>query len=119
MAADPQPAPRGPFTISVSLGSIPIEIEPSFWLVGLIMGSRAGWEGALAWTGVLLVSILLHELGHALAAMSFGSKVHIRLYSLGGLTYHGRLNRGPAILTSLAGPFAGFLLGGGLYLYEH
>ncbi len=110
--------PRGPFTLAFTLGNIPVAIEPSFWVMSLLMGSRTGYQGMLLYTGVLLISLMVHELGHALMALAFGSRASIRLYSLGGLTYHERLGRVPSILTSLAGPFSGFLLGGIIILVE-
>ncbi len=119
MAGTSPETPRGPFTLAFSLGSIPVAIEPSFWLVTVLFGWSSGLEAALAWTGVVLISVMLHELGHALTAMAFGSRARIRLYSFGGLTYHERLGQRASILTSLAGPFAGFLLGGAILAIRH
>jgi Zn-dependent protease len=60
----------------------------------------------------VFVSILVHELGHALAFRRFGADAEIVLYAFGGLavsrtTVSGRWRR---IVVSLAGPFAGFAL---------
>jgi len=71
------------------------------------------------WVSVLFVSILWHELGHAFAMRRYGYAPSIVLHGMGGATAWGR---GPArpsarvrIIVSLAGPFAGFALGGAMY----
>jgi Zn-dependent protease len=107
-----------PFTLAFRLGSIPITIDPSFWLVSLVMGSASGWPWALVWVGLVFVSVLAHELGHALASRAFGSGSRIRLYSFGGLTAHAPLSRPANVIVSLAGPVAGFVLGGAALLVE-
>lgn len=105
-----------PLTWQFNLGRIPVLVEPGFWLMtamfGLI-GSR-GWQALLSWVCVVFVSVLMHELGHALMAMGLGSDVAaIRLYMGGGLTYHDRaLSRWREVAVSAAGPLTGFLFGG-------
>jgi Zn-dependent protease len=92
------------------LGPFPVVVEPTFWFLGLV-GFGASWL-SVAWVAVAFVSVLVHELGHALAARRFGSSASIRLYALGGLTFHEHLpNRTHRILISFAGPAAGFVLG--------
>jgi Zn-dependent protease len=69
----------------------------------------------LEWMLVVLVSVLLHELGHALVARKFGLSPSIKLYSMGGLTsWDSKVTLTPLkhLLISLAGPAAGFLFGG-------
>ncbi|PTL80975.1 M50 family metallopeptidase [Vitiosangium sp. GDMCC 1.1324] len=105
-----------PFSLHFNLGRIPVVVDPSFWVVTALFGmygSRSPME-MLSWVGVVFVSILVHELGHALMAMSLGCDVAaIRLYSMGGLTFPDRaLSRWRDVAVSLAGPFAGFLFGG-------
>lgn len=94
---------------------LPVRVSPWFWLFGLV----SGWDNrqldfVLAWIGVLFVSILVHELGHALVARFFGARDgRIVLYGFGGLAINsGGLKRWQRILESLAGPGAGFLLYG-------
>ena len=65
----------------------------------------------------MFLSILIHELGHALAMRSYGFSPSIVLYGMGGLTSFGpggTSRRGPGawghVLISAAGPGAGFLL---------
>jgi Zn-dependent protease len=62
------------------------------------------------------VSVLAHELGHALAYRAFGAAPRIRLYSFGGLTYGAALPTARSIVASLAGPLAGFAVGGVVWL---
>lgn len=60
----------------------------------------------------MFVGVLVHELGHAAAALLFKTRSVIRLYAFGGLTFpEKRLGRGQSVLMALAGPGAGFLLG--------
>lgn len=107
-----------------TLLGFPVRIHPLFWVVMVMVALPAegtGWtEEVLSrmalWVGVLFVSILWHELGHAVAMRRYGYTPWIELYGLGGRTGWGN---GPArpspkvrVIVSLAGPFAGFLLGG-------
>lgn len=102
-----------------SLFGIPVHIQPMFWLVALLLGAPDGTSPrALAqmgsWIVVLFVSILVHELGHAFAMRAYGRNPRIELWGMGGLTYWGEgpnVSHGKNIIVSLAGPFAGILLG--------
>ena len=40
----------------------------------------------VAWVAIVFVSILVHELGHALTARTMGAAVEIELNGVGGLT---------------------------------
>lgn len=114
-----QPArPRAHF----ALFGFPIRIHPFFWILPLFIGASAGAEGAdllarVALLGlVLFVSILWHELGHAFAMRNYGYSPWIELHGMGGRTGWGAGPGFPSakqrIAVSLAGPFAGFILGG-------
>jgi Zn-dependent protease len=109
-----QPSP--PFTWQFNLGRIPVLVEPSFWLMTVMFGmiGSRGWQAVVSWVCVVFVSILIHELGHALMAMGLGCDVAgIRLYMGGGLTYFDRaLSRWRDVAVSAAGPLTGFLFGG-------
>ena len=99
-------------------------IQPSFWLMSLLFGyviliwgghhrAQASPIAYLAlWTACTLVEVMLHEMGHMLAARIFGQPSNIILCSTGGLTVgnFGLLARWQRIIVSLAGPGAGFLL---------
>jgi Zn-dependent protease len=99
------------------LGRIPVVVRGSFFIVTLLLGySTASTPSSIAiWFGVVFVSVLFHELGHALAFIRFGHNPSIELYQMGGLTRGTPgmpTSPGRHALISLAGPFAGFLLGG-------
>lgn len=81
--------------------------------VVLIFGlSSGGIAGSLVWLAVAALSILVHELGHAFTARSFGlGPVSIVLHGFGGLATHQRARKPTtSLLISLAGPAAGLLL---------
>lgn len=113
--------PPTPYDLRFRIGPVPVRVHPLFWLLTLVLGlSLARSDGWLLviWMFVAFVSILVHELGHIMAMMSFGETGHIVLYGMGGLAIpsgHSAWGRGRSpfqqILISLAGPFAGFLLG--------
>lgn len=92
---------------------IPINIHPSFWLMALIIGWLAGQSlyALIAWVATILLSLLLHEHGHAVTARLFGQKSRIELNFFGGMT----TREGPPLhpwqnfLIVLAGPSMGFL----------
>ncbi len=76
-----------------------------FWLRGDIVSG-------LIWAGVVTVSILVHELGHATVASYYRLSPAILLHGLGGLCFHQRARRDlhDAFIIA-AGPGAGLLLG--------
>eukprot|EP00879_Flechtneria_rotunda_P033330 GHRR01036901.1.p1 GENE.GHRR01036901.1~~GHRR01036901.1.p1 ORF type:complete len:257 (+),score=33.10 GHRR01036901.1:855-1625(+) len=82
------------FLVLQVLASIrPNSLWPLYWF--LILGP------------ILLVTVLLHELGHCLAARSVGGTAHsILLWPLGGLAYIGSHNKGPKadVWVAVAGP---------------
>ena len=96
---------------------IPTKIDPSFWLLSFFIASTRGFNLPLIleWLAVVFISVLCHELGHALIGRRFGLSPQITLYSMGGLTSWTNVTEiSPAknLAISLAGPAAGFLLGG-------
>lgn len=95
------------------LGSIPVTVTPLFWLATLVLGANnLRGPRIVLWLAIVFVSVLVHELGHALAAIAFGSRARINLHSFGGTTEHQPLPRWRQIAVTLAGPGAGFVLGG-------
>lgn len=101
-----------------SLLGVPVSVRPAFWLVGLLFGAPlARGEDAMMrvamWMGILFVSILVHELGHAFAMRAVGRTPSIELWGMGGLTRWGdgpRVSGWKRAAVSLAGPCAGFAL---------
>jgi Zn-dependent protease len=121
------------------LGPIPVEVHPSHFLMAVAFGSLGlsntdtlTWPGrALAssdgtthlvavvavvaiWVAIVFVSVLVHELGHALVSLAYHYQPSIQLVGLGGLT---RPNApGPIpwhreVLLTVAGPLMGAALG--------
>ncbi len=101
---------------------IPVVVEVWFWLVMAFLGggftalehSRPDdYIGVLLFMVAGFISVLVHELGHALTGWKLGGgTVWIKLWALGGLAYQqgGRLNRKNRCAMILAGPGSGLLL---------
>lgn len=105
----------------MKLFGIPIKIEPSFFIIIAFLGMGRGTNVVLLseWVLVVLISVLLHEFGHAFAARAFGVSPQIRLYPMGGQTFwldQVELSPLKHLIISLAGPFVGFVLGGLVFL---
>lgn len=106
----------------ISLGrwfGVPVFLDPfaifilAFFTIRDTNGGAMGIvSGALFGVGVLL-SILVHELGHAVSAKAFKlAPQEIVLHGFGGWTRYGYAPRPwPGIFTTLAGPLAGLALG--------
>ncbi len=97
-----QEPPETPYDLRFQLLGFPVRVSWTFWLGAVVFGYEfarqidfiamaAGLNspGAgpllLLWILCLLVSILIHELGHALAFRQFGIQSSIVLYHFGGL----------------------------------
>jgi Zn-dependent protease len=116
-----QPPPPTRYDLNFRLAGFPVRVHPLFWLIAVLLGYSAGnILQILVWVVVVFVSILVHELGHALAFRRYGLSSHIVLHFAGGLTvpestYWGSrwanvaLGPNQNIFISLAGPVAGFL----------
>lgn len=109
-----RPAPG----LRFGLFGVPVHVDPSFFLItGLLaasrLGSPVGWQGFASWFVAVFVSLLVHELGHAVAFRRFELRPSITLYSMGGLTSaRGRLTWGRSLVAALAGPLTGIAFGG-------
>jgi Zn-dependent protease len=113
----PAPAPAATWQgIQFSLGGIPVLIRPAFIVISLVFGSVGGTAAhAAMWVGIVFVSILIHELGHAGAMRGFGFSPTIELHGLGGLTAWSKEKVPTAwqrLVVTACGPGAGLLLGG-------
>jgi membrane-associated protease RseP (regulator of RpoE activity) len=104
---------RTPYDLRFSVLGVPVRVHPFFWLITAILGARGNSKPAevLLWVATVFVSILIHELGHALTARAFGWEPWITLYGMGGLASYRptRQSHWRQIVISLAGPGAGFL----------
>lgn len=78
----------------------------------MLLGFNLGDPALIVtWVGVVGVSILVHELGHAFALKAFGQSSSIVLHGFGGLTLsQRRLRRVESIIVSLAGPLTALAL---------
>jgi Zn-dependent protease len=101
----------------------PVGVDLSFVVVLAFLGVNIlnrGLAYLLVWIAVAAVSVLVHELGHALAARAAGAQPNIELYGFGGVTTFrhppGGLSRARSIGISVAGPATGLLLGAALLL---
>lgn len=68
----------------------------------------------LGWISLISLSVLLHEMGHALASRAFGGQPQITLVGLGGQTKIGEPGRyawWEEVLITLAGPATGLAFG--------
>lgn len=102
----------------IKIGSIPLHISPTFWLLASVIGWMAAGSIVefLAWIVIVFVSVVIHELGHALTAKMWGQNVQVILGPLGGTTVYGAsskpLSRLKEFIVVLAGPLFGFFLAG-------
>jgi Zn-dependent protease len=88
------------------LFGIPVRVEPFFWIVAVLFGlSYEKIPLILTWVLVVFVSVLVHELGHALALKAFARPSAIVLHGFGGVTISPRdvSSRGRSVIVSLAG----------------
>jgi Zn-dependent protease len=107
--------------VSFRLFGIPVTVRPSFLLIAALLGFNSGSVARIfIWIGVVFVSIVVHELGHALTARSFGSDVEIELNAIGGLTSWtldpAEMGPGRRALVAGAGSAVGLLFGGLVWL---
>ena len=121
------------------IGSIPVDVHISHLAIsGLIAWSTVegfrptGWPGPVLdqrthpdwtliyglciglWMSIVSVSILVHEMGHAVVSRVFGYRPTIHLVGLGGLTNPNANETIPwhrDVLLTLAGPLSGLTLG--------
>ncbi len=101
----------------------PIHIHFSFLLLlALFLDSGFSMTAMLLWTAAILVSVLLHELGHAATVRRFGGHVErITIYALGGATLWREGGTGlrswKHFVVAAAGSGVGLLVGLGTYLF--
>src|SRR5690606_33234208 len=102
-----------PYDLRFRLLGVPIRIHPGFWVIGLMLGfdmNDPKWTMLVV--AVLFVSILWHEMGHAMASKWQRLRPSVVMYWMGGLCYseRGRLSLGGRLAVILGGPGAGFVL---------
>ena len=109
-----------------SIYGVPVRVQPFFFVIIVMLAlphgefTKAAMLQTAIWALVVFVSILWHELGHAWMMRRHGYAPWIELYGMGGRTGWGKGPGFPTpkarVLVSLAGPFAGFFLGGLVWL---
>lgn len=100
------------------IGSIPVHVEWPFFLIAAMLGTWGmdAWPGSrfeyiAVWVAIVFVSVLVHELGHAVAYRAYGQRPKITLAAFWGLTEGEReLSRGRSIIVSLSGAIAAMLV---------
>lgn len=100
-----------------TLFGFPIRIHWLFWLNAALLGGAftartpTQMQSVAVWVGMVFLSILIHELGHALVMRRFGERrAEIILYAFGGLAIGSAWRtRREQILISAAGPIAQLL----------
>jgi stage IV sporulation protein FB len=100
--------------LQFTLLGFPVRIHWLFWLNSALLGGALGaqtpaeMQRVAIWIAMVFLSILIHELGHALTMRKFGDRrVEIVLYAFGGLAIgSGWQERMQQILISAAGPAA-------------
>lgn len=116
------------------LGSIPIEVHFSHLAISALIGMMVVEKGfadgdwpahnesskltdaacVALWMVMVSVSVLVHELGHALVSRVFGYRPTVHLIGMGGLTHPNANETIPwhrDVLLTIAGPLAGLSLG--------
>lgn len=94
--------------------AIPLRISPAFFITAALIGffSSRSLLGTLIWIGIIFVSVLVHEYGHAISSKLFGQNPRIELVAFGGVT----IPSGPPLplwkefIVVFCGPLFGFLL---------
>jgi Zn-dependent protease len=96
------------------LFGIEVRVKFWFWFATLLFCGNMDTKSALVWVAVCFVSILLHEFGHVIAYRLFGTDGYAVLYGFGGLAVPDQGIQGTLaqFVVSMAGPIAGFCLGG-------
>ncbi len=128
MTAPAPPAPPAPKGVRVGrVAGVPVLVSPSWLLFAAVVvasfgpllsdqyGMGRGYAGAGAFAVLLLVSVLLHEIGHCLVARAFDLPVRsITVTFLAGLTEIAEPPQTPAreYAVAVVGPTVSLLLAG-------
>ncbi len=105
------------FDLRFRLLGIPVRVHPIFWLSTAFMV----WNGdhldrTIIGVLAIFVSILVHELGHAVVIRRFGYPSEIVLYFFCGYATSSHFPFRRALAVSAAGPAAGMCLGVVIYV---
>ena len=105
--------------IRFSILGIPVQVDPWFWITmafiggGLSAGSSIEIILVLVFMFAGFLSILLHELGHAMMIRKYGLPTAITLRAFGGFASYpaGHLDRKQSFIVTAAGPGVQFFFG--------
>ena len=102
------------YDLNFTVLNFPVCVNPFFWLIAAVLGwgDNIPLTELIIWILCVFVSILVHELGHAIAARHFGARnIRIVLHGMGGQTVsNANLSQIQRIIELSSGPMAGFLL---------
>jgi Zn-dependent protease len=118
---------RTSYDLNFSLFGVSVRVHPAIFILpiflgrGLISSEVNTGVGLVLVMAIFFVSILIHELGHAVAFRYYGIPSRIVLYWMGGLAIPdsgnvwgrrstGSLSSNQQIVVSFAGPAFGFML---------
>lgn len=104
--------------IRFTLFGIPVEVQPWFWISLVLLGGgiEANTKEAILRLVLFLlagfISVLVHEMGHALTGRAFGARSEVTLHAFGGVArFTGAwFGRKQDFLVTAAGPGAQLLL---------
>ncbi|AGA27411.1 site-2 protease family protein [Singulisphaera acidiphila] len=109
-----------PYDLRFRLLGIPVRVHPLFWLImAVLSGGENHLPEVLIFIGCAFLSILVHEYGHGLVSRFYGHPpAEIVLFWMGGYCACdlGRQRPWHRLAVLVAGPGAGFLLLGVLFL---
>ena len=106
-----QPNQPTPYDLRFAVFGVPVRVHPVFWLTAAFLSwSDSRLDLTLLGVLVVFVSVLIHELGHALVTRRLGWYPEIVLEFLGGYATTKSHSRWGNIAVAAAGPGAGFLL---------
>lgn len=100
--------------IRFRVGGIPVVVQVSFFLAAAFLGTTHDLADLPEWVAVVFVSIVAHEMGHALMFRAFGVRSRIVLHLMGGVTIaedSAALSPGRLSAMAVAGPGVGLALG--------
>ena len=103
-----------PFDVNFSVLGVPVRVSPWFWLATAILGyslTKQDPRLLFIWAVAVFVSILVHEMGHALVMRHYGEYPRVVLYLMGGLAIGGGSRSSiEQVVISAAGPVIQLLL---------
>ncbi|HAP06337.1 MAG TPA: hypothetical protein DCR20_00805 [Planctomycetaceae bacterium] len=107
------------FDLNFQVFGVPVRVHPFFWLSTAFM-VWAGDDLQLTLIGVICIflSVLVHELGHAIVIRRFGYPSEIVLYVFCGYATSSHFPFRRALAVSAAGPGAGLLMGAVIFALQ-